>query len=201
MERLVLTPEFKHDDVSVTKTKSCYHQFFEILEVKLKHKLFQGGWTPEIRRELFVRDNAVAVLLYDPDHDKVVLIEQFRVGALDEEKSPWLFEIVAGMIEPGETPECVAKREAHEEAGCEITKLDYICNYLTSPGGSSEKVFLFCGRVDSTGAEGVHGLKDEHEDTRVHVISTDDALAMIQDGRINNAATIIALQWLGLQRL
>ena len=177
----------------------CYSGFFRMEKYRLRHQLFSGGWSPEIVRECLERGHAVAVLPYDPERDQVVLLEQFRVGALDFPGGPWLLEIVAGIIDhPGETTEDVARRETHEEAGGELLDLIPICHYLVSPGGTSESITLFCGRVDASQTGGVHGIATEHEDIRLLVVSRAEALDLLHAGRINSAAPIIALQWLEL---
>jgi ADP-ribose pyrophosphatase len=178
----------------------CYEGFFRIERYRLRHRLFSGAWSRELVREVFERGHAAAVLPYDPVLDQVVLIEQFRIGALYAPGSPWLLEIVAGIIGPQETPEEVIRREAVEESGCHIREIVPICEYLVSPGGSSERLALFCGRVDASQVGGIHGLAEEGEDIRVVVMSTDDAVAQIQTGNIKAAAPIIALQWLVLNR-
>jgi len=135
-------------------------------------------------------------LLYDAKQDSIILVEQFRIGAIDDKNSPWLLEIVAGMLEDNEDPELLVKREAKEEANCDIQKLIPICNYYSSPGGTSERVYLYCGLVDSTGIGGVCGLKAEDEDILAHVVAFDDAIKLLAQGKIDNAASVIALQWL-----
>ena len=178
-----------------------YNGFFRMEKYRLRHELFRGGWSPDITRECLERGHAVAVLLYDPDHDRVVLLEQFRVGALEFPGGPWLLEIVAGIMDdPAETAEEVARRETVEEAGCELLDLIPICHYLVSPGGASESITLFCGRVATSGISGLSGLAEEHEDIRLHVVSRTEALDLLKAGRINSAAPIIALQWLELNR-
>jgi ADP-ribose pyrophosphatase len=180
----------------------CYSGFFRMEKYRLRHELFAGGWSAEITRECLERGHAVAALLYDPALDRVVLLEQFRVGALEFPNGPWLLEIVAGIMDdPDETTEEVARRETVEEAGCEILDLIPICHYLVSPGGTSESITLFCGRVDtSTVASGVRGVATEHEDIQVHIVSRAEALDLLHAGRINSAAPIIALQWLELNQ-
>ncbi|MCP5197781.1 MAG: NUDIX domain-containing protein [Gammaproteobacteria bacterium] len=178
-----------------------YQGFFRMEKYRLRHQLFRGGWSPEIIRECLERGHAVAVLLYDPDHDQVVLLEQFRVGALAFPGGPWLMEIVAGIMDdPSETTEEVARRETVEEAGCELLDLVPICHYLVSPGGTSESITLFCGRVDTSRIGGVQGMVEEHEDIQLHVVPRSVALELLHTGRINSAAPIIALQWLELNR-
>jgi ADP-ribose pyrophosphatase len=176
-----------------------YSGFFRMEKYRLRHELFSGSWSPDITRECLERGHAVAVLPYDPERDQIVLLEQFRIGALDFPGGPWLLEIVAGIMdEPGETPEDVARRETVEEAGCEILDLVPICHYLVSPGGTSESITLFCGRVNAAQVGGIRGMVDEHEDIRLHVVSRAEALNLLDSGRINSAAPIIALQWLKL---
>ncbi len=189
---------FTHNDVQVVAREQCFKGFYSIQKYHVKHRLFSGGWSNVIQRELFVRHNATCVLLFDPVRDKVVMVEQFRIGAIREANTPWLLELVAGLNGEGEAPGEVARREAIEEAGCEIKELIHICSYLPSPGGSSEKVDLYCALVDSEGIGGIHGLEDENEDIRVHVIDWTEACDMVKNGKINNAASIIAIQWLQL---
>jgi len=177
-----------------------YSGFFRLETYRLRHELFAGGWSPAISRECLERGHAVAVLPYDPQRDQVVLIEQFRIGALEQGDGPWLLEIVAGIIGPGESKLDVARREAMEEAGCELLDILPVCEYLVSPGGSTESITLYCGRVDAGGIGGVYGLAEEHEDIRVQVLPTDEALALLHSGRVLSATTLIALQWLALQR-
>lgn len=187
-------------DVNILARDTCYQGYFRIDRYRFRHRLHDGGWSGEVTRELFERGHAVAVLPYDPRADAVVLIEQFRIGAYAAGLPCWQTEIVAGIIDPGETPEDVARREASEEAGCRILDLAPICRYLVSPGGASESVVLFCGRVNSTGVGGVHGLAHENEDIKVEVVPWPQARARLADGSIGNAVTIIALQWLALHR-
>ena len=187
-------------DVEVLQRETCFKGFYRLDRLQLRHRQFAGGMGPQLSRELFVRHDAVCVLPYDPQRDSVVLIEQFRVGAMDKSSNPWLLELVAGLIDKDEQPEEVARREAVEEADLELTALRPITQYYPSPGGSDERVHLYIGRCDSEGAGGVHGLAEEGEDIRVHVWPLEDALQAVKDGRIDNAASIIALQWLALNR-
>ncbi|BAU58305.1 NUDIX domain-containing protein [Halorhodospira halochloris] len=168
--------------------------------IRLRHALFAGGMTPELTRECLVRDLAVAVLPYDPERDEVVLVEQFRVGCIDDPRGAWLIETVAGIAEAGEEPRSVAYREAQEEAGLEISDLELIADYLPSPGGSTERVMIYCGRCDSSQAGGVHGLAGENEDILSHVLGADEAIEQALSGGMRSAMPIIALQWLALNR-
>lgn len=192
------------DAVEVIEKKTLFDGFFHLDHYLLKHRLFEGGWSDVMSREVFERGHAVAVLLYDPDLDRIVFIEQFRPGAyaamasnwFDENSdSPWLVELIAGMIGEGESPESVARREALEEANCDIREIIPVCHYLVTPGGSSESVFFFCARVDASEVGGVHGLAHEHEDIRVFTVGVKQAFEWLEAGKITNAMTLIGLQW------
>jgi ADP-ribose diphosphatase len=179
---------------------TVYNGFFRLEKYRLRHTLFQGGWSGYLTRELFRRGNCVAVLLYDPVRDEVVLIEQFRVGAILQPERAWLLEIVAGAIEDGETAVEVALREAREEAGCEVTDLQLIQEFYTTPGGASEWLSLFYGRVDTTNVGGIHGLDHEDEDIRVSAVAFDEVYQMLEQGKIQSGIPIIAIQWLYIHR-
>lgn len=188
-------------DVKILNKQTLYSGFFRMEKYHLQHELFEGGWSNEIHRELFERGNCVAVILYDPKRDEVVLVEQFRVGAVANPiNTPWLIEIVAGITEEGESPEEVAKREAREEAGCEILKLIRINAFYLSPGGSSEQITLFCGLVNSENVGGVHGVAHEHEDILVKAVPFSEAYEMVQTNKIDSAIPILGIQWLALNR-
>lgn len=189
---------FGKNDVQIITRETLYHGFFSLVRYHFKHKLFKGGMSNEVTREVFVRGHAVALLPYDPLRDEVVLIEQLRLPALETSETPWLIELVAGMIEPGESHEEVARREAEEEAGLTVGRCRQMLSYLSSPGGTSERLFVLIGEVDARTATGIHGLPEEHEDIRVHVVSREQAYRWVEEGIIDNAATVIALQWLAL---
>lgn len=182
----------------IKRRESCHDGFFQLERLELEHECYRGGTSQPITRELMRREPVVAVLPYDPDRDSVVLIEQFRIGAVGHAEPPWLVEIVAGIVEPGEKPEAVAVRELREEAGCEAQKLLPICRYLSSPGGLSEHVSLFCAVVDASEAVGVYGLSHEGEDIRAFRVARQDALPLVLQGTLSSAPPIIALQWLAL---
>ncbi len=186
--------------VEMLEKSTPYRGYFQMDLYRLRHHKFDGGWTAPMSREVFERGDAAAVLLYDPDRDTVVLIEQFRIGAYAAGTEPWLIEVVAGIIEPGEDAAEVVRREAVEEAGREIQDLVTIGTFLMTPGGSSETVAMFCGRVDSEGAGGIHGLDHEGEDIRVFAVPAEDALDRVLAQERPNAITVITLQWLLLNR-
>ena len=188
--------------VAIGKREQCFKDFYQLDSVHLRHELLAGGMRRECSREVFVRHDAGCVLPYDPQRDEVVLIEQFRVGAMGKTDTPWLIELVAGLIdkEGAVDPQEVAHREGEEEAGVTFSSLSPITRYSPSPGGSTEFVHLFLGRCSTEGVGGLHGLEEEAEDIRVTVWAYEDALQAVRDGRISNAASIIALQWLALNR-
>lgn len=188
------------DDVDILGSETVWQGFFRVDRLRLRHRLFGGGWSRPVVREVFERGHAAAILPYDPRRDSVVLIEQFRIGALTGGTIPWLTEIVAGIIEAGETAEAVVRREIVEEAGCAATDIIPVMDVFTSPGGSSERIAIFCGRVDAGGIGGIHGRNDEDEDIRVFAEPLDAAVQRIADGRITNIIAVAALQWLALNR-
>ena len=186
-------------EVQVLERESVFQGYFRVDRYRLRHSQHAGGMGPELEREVFERGHVAAVLPVDPVRERVVLIEQFRPGAHAAGWDQWLLECVAGVLEPGETPEQLCEREAVEEAGLTVTALTPIARFLTSPGACSETVALYCGRVDAGGAAGgLHGLDHEGEDILVHEFAVAEAVALLDAGRIVNAKTIIALQWLAL---
>lgn len=182
----------------IRKTETLYQGFNRMDKLSIEHQRFDGG-RQKIERELLRRLEAVCLLLVDFKADRFVLIEQFRCGAMNT-ANPWLVELVAGMIDKDESPEQVAIREAQEEAGVEVGQLEFICRYLPSPGGTDECIHLYAGEVDSASASGVHGLDEEGEDIRVLTPTFSEAFAWLEQGVINNAASIIALQWFALHK-
>ncbi|NAX19268.1 MULTISPECIES: ADP-ribose diphosphatase [unclassified Vibrio] len=188
---------FTPQDVDVISKETLFQGFFRMVKYRFKHKLFEGGWSEVIEREMFERGHAAAMLPYDPVRDEVVIIEQIRVGAL-EHAHPWQLEIIAGVIDPNETSEQVIRREAMEEAGIEVNRIEKISSYYPSSGGCSELLDVFVGEIDATQAKGVHGLDYEGEDIKVHVMSREEAYRLVKNGQIENGASIVALQWLEL---
>lgn len=199
-------PPLGFADVVVEAHEVVCQAHFRIDRYRLRHRLFAGGWSPPVLREVFERGQAVAVVLYDKHQDRLVLIEQFRAGAfaarytgqIEDVASPWLLEIVAGIIGAGETPEEVVRREAMEEASCQIRRLEPVMRIFATPGAGSETVAIYYAEVTAPAAGTLHGLDAEHEDIRVALVAPETAFASIAAGRIVNGPTIVGLQWFQL---
>ena len=191
----------QQNDVEILSRETVYKSFTQIDVVKLKHRLFAGGISPIIQRELVIKPEAIGVFIYDPHLDAVLLIEQFRVGALSH-PNPWQLEIVAGLVDgQGESLEDVAKREVMEEAGVELLRLEKVMTFLLSPGGSNERFTLFVGQADLSLAGGVFGLPEEGEDIKVKVVSATEIGVLLEQNQILwNAPLLVAAQWFILNK-
>jgi ADP-ribose pyrophosphatase len=186
-----------HPDVEIAHTQTVSGRHLRIDTFVFRNRLFSGEWSAERNYDVLRRGQAVAIVLYDPDHDRVVFVEQFRLPALLAGSSPWQLEVAAGLIDTDETPEAVAVRETHEETGLAlIGEPILIQRYLSSAGNSDEAIVVFCGRVDSTAAAGVHGLPEEHEDIRVAVKTLAEVEVLLDTGAIESGHTLIGLYWL-----
>lgn len=193
--------------IKIESKKTGYNGFFRIDILSYSHSLYQGGWTDTIQRELFGRGQAVVVLLYDLVKEVVVLVEQCRPGALQYAKNAkkteqaWLLEPVAGMIDLGETPEQAGVREAREEAGIELSALEYVCQFYPSPGGCDEILHLYGSQIDADLLPEYAGLEADHEDIKIVQIPFTEAQQRLSAGQFNVSSTIIALQWFFYQKL
>jgi len=194
--------QYDRTDVTISAIKTKYHGFFKMNEYHLNHKLFSGDQSGNFTREVFERGDAVVITLYDPAKDTVLLLEQFRPGILRSDETPWMLEFIAGMFDENESPIDVAIREAKEEANIELKvgSIKPILKYFSSPGGTSECIHLYWAPFDSSKvlSGSVYGLAHENEDIMLHIVSRSDALALLADGKISNAATVIGLQWLAI---
>lgn len=193
--------KFTKQDVIIAPIKVLYNGFFKINLYQFEHALFAGGQSATLRREILERGDAVAVLPYDPVTDCILLIEQIRIGAIKSKQSPWLLECIAGMTDGSTNYEDVVRREAFEEAGLVLSELEFMLSYLSSPGGTTERLHLYLAKTDLSQLQsGVYGLATEGEDIKTHILSFDDAMARLATGEIDNAASVISLQWLALNR-
>lgn len=187
-------------EVELLGREPLLRSYLEVDRLRVRHRLFAGGMSGEVSREVLLRGAAVVVIPYDVARDRVVLIEQFRIGVYANGEPAWILEAIAGLVEPGEEPAAVALREAKEEAGLTLARVHHVLDYYPSPGALSEKASLFWAPADSEGAGGVHGLDHEHEDIRVHVLSFEAAMQALADGRMRSSTGLVALQWLALNR-
>lgn len=194
----VLSPVVpEHPDIRIDRIETGFSRFLRVDVVHFRHRLFSGEWSGERVYDVLRRGEAVAIVLYDPDRDAVVLVEQVRLPPVYAGRSPWQLEVVAGLVEAGEPHEQVARRESEEETGIvPIGELIPIQYYLPSPGASDEGVMLFCGRVDADAAGGIHGKPEENEDIHVVVKSWAEIEAMVDGGRIETGHTLLCLYWL-----
>jgi ADP-ribose pyrophosphatase len=194
------TSVLPNETAELVRKEEAFKGYFKVVRYFFRHGLAQGGISPVISREVFERGQAAAVLLYDPGRDEVVLIRQFRAGAYVAGHHPFCWETVAGIIEQGETPEDLVRREALEEAGLPVSDLLQIQKLMLTPGACSESCAIFIGRADTTKAGGIFGLESEGENILVKVFSLAEACAMVDRQEIDNAVTVISLQWLALHR-
>lgn len=193
--------QFTHQDMEILEKKPLYQGFFEMNQYTLRHRLFAGGWSEVFQREMFERGNAVAILPYDPQQQAFVMIEQFRFGAVESGQSPWLLEIVAGMHDKGLSLTETCHAEMREETGLTIKHLSPALDYLSSPGGTTERLYIYHAHVDSTQLQRICGLPDEHEDILVHQVPEAQAMEWLRSGQVDNAATVIALQHFALNKV
>lgn len=187
--------------VECEKTEVLADAHFRYERLTLRTETFAGKMSPPYRREVLRSGRAVVVLLYDPVLEKLILIEQFRIGAyVNQLPSPWILECVAGMLDAGETNETTARREAKEETGCDVGRVEFIGSYLSSPGLLDEMVSIFVGEVDAARAGGIHGHAGEGEDIRTVIFSVDEALAAMDGGVVVNIMSQVALLWFARHR-
>lgn len=191
-------PTYQHSDVEIQKDEVVYNGFFKMNKRVLRHRKFNGEWSEYMTREMMVRSDAICVLLFDPQLDKLLMIEQFR-PCLPEHESPWLLEVVAGMVEEGEADDEVARREVLEEAGVEVKRLEYMFRFVPSPGGLVEHLRMYAGEIDASQVdlEATLGLDEEHEDIKLHLFDSADVMPLLEQ-EIVNASAIMALQWFAL---
>ena len=191
-----MKPQFQHADYQILERSDLYRGYFRAEKFVFQHQRFAGGVSEPVTREVFMTRGAVSVLLYDPKLDAVVCVEQFRIGALASERSPWQLEMVAGMLDKDLPPAEIARREAMEEAGCAVDAVHFIGRFFTTPGCCNEIFHVYAAKVDASALAAHGGLADEHEDIRIHVVPRATAFDWLDAGHIENAMTVLALQWL-----
>ena len=188
---------YDHTDFSIESRETVFQGFIQVEKVSLKHRLFnQNAYTATISRELVARKQAAGVLIYNDQQQKFALIEQFRVGAIDDTDSPWQLEIIAGVLDGDESPESCIRRESLEESGCQINTLQHLFSFYPSAGACSELFHLYSAEAELPEKGGIFGMPDEGENIKLHLIDYRDIASLILNGRLKNAPVIMALQWL-----
>lgn len=188
---------FSASDVSIESRENLFRGFIQVEKVTIKHRLFnKSNYSSSIHRELIHRPEAAGVLLYDNQQRRFALIEQFRIGALNDTVSPWQLEVIAGVLDGDETPETCIRRESLEEAGCEVHDLQHLFTFYPSAGACSEIFHLYVANVELPTSGGVFGMPDEGEDIQLHLFDYSDAPLLLKNGRLRNAPVIMALKWL-----
>src|SRR6056297_3892435 len=190
------------DSVEALRVETPHAGFFRTRGYHLRHPRFDGTASPVLHREVFVATDAALVLPYDPLRDRLLLIEQFRMGPYGRgDPRPWMLEPVAGRVDAGETPEQTARRECTEEAGVELRALELISRHYCTPGTSTEYFHIFLGLCDlPRSGQGLGGLASENEDIRTHVISYDRAMSLLDTGEADNGPLVLSLIWLSRER-
>jgi nudix-type nucleoside diphosphatase (YffH/AdpP family) len=189
-------------EVEAGVPRASHAGFFGLDVYSLRHRRFDGDMSAELQREVFAIGDAVTVLPYDPVQDRVLLIEQFRVGPLGRgDPLPWQLEAIAGRIDPGETPEAAARREAVEEAGLVLGALEKVAEYYPSPGAVAEYLYSYVALCDlPDGVAGVFGAEAEGEDIKGHLLAFDRLVEVMNSGEIGNAPLLLTVLWLQRER-
>lgn len=188
---------YHHTEVKIQSREPLYQGFVQVEKISLQHRLFnQTEYTTTLQRELIRRPEAAGVLIYDDLQQKFALIEQFRIGALDDSDSAWQLEIIAGILDGDESPECCIRRESLEESGCEIDQLQHLFSFYPSAGACSELFHLYSAKAHLPEHGGIFGVADEGENIQLHLIDYRDIHSLLSSGRLKNAPVIMALQWL-----
>ena len=188
---------YNKQDVEVTSRETLFKGFLQVEKVSLRHRLFKNtGYSSVLQRELIHRPEAAGVLIYNDQQQRFALIEQFRVGALDDQQSPWQLEIIAGVLDGDESPETCIRRESLEESGCQLDQLQHLFSFYPSAGACSELFHLYAAQADLPEQGGIFGVANEGENIQLHLFDYADLSRLLTSGRLANAPVIMALQWL-----
>ena len=194
---IISSASYNKNDYQILTREYLYQGFVKVEKLSIRHRLFaQQNYIAPIQRELIARRPAAGVLIYNDQQQKFALIEQFRVGAIDDSVSPWQLEIIAGVLDGDERPEDCIRREAFEESGCEIQDLTHLFSFYPSAGACSELFHLYVAEAVLPEQGGVFGMPDEGENIQLHLIDYADLSILLTNGRLKNAPVIMALQWL-----
>lgn len=188
---------YSASDVTIESREFLFRGFIQVEKVNIRHRLFnRSDYSPLIQRELVHRPEAAGVLLYDDQQRRFALIEQFRIGALNDVESAWQLEVIAGVLDGDESPETCIRRESLEESGCEIKELQHLFSFYPSAGACSEFFHLYVAEVDLPLTGGIFGMPDEGENIQLHLFDYSELTLLLKNGRLRNAPVIMALQWL-----
>lgn len=188
---------YNSDEVDILSREYLFRGFIQVEKVSLRHRLFQqSDYTSVIHRELIQRPEAAGVLIYNDQQQKFALIEQFRIGAMDDQDSPWQLEVIAGVLDGDESPESCIRRESLEESGCELQALQHLFSFYPSAGACAELFHLYSAEATLPEQGGVFGVADEGENIQLHILDYADIRSLLTNGRLRNAPVIMALQWL-----
>jgi ADP-ribose pyrophosphatase len=188
---------YSSDEVDILSREYLFRGFIQVEKVSLRHRLFQQSqYTSVIHRELIQRPEAAGVLIYNDQQQKFALIEQFRIGAMDDQDSPWQLEVIAGVLDGDESPESCIRRESLEESGCELQQLQHLFSFYPSAGACAELFHLYSAEAELPEHGGVFGVADEGENIQLHILHYSDIDNLLSNGRLRNAPVIMALQWL-----
>lgn len=188
---------YSASDVTIESREPIFRGFIQVEKVSFRHRLFnQPDYSPLIQRELIHRPEAAGVLLYNDQQQRFALLEQFRVGALNDSESAWQLEIIAGVLDGDEAPEDCIRRESLEESGCEVQQLQHLFSFYPSAGACSEFFHLYAAEVELPKMGGIFGMPDEGENIQLHLFDYSELGTLLKNGRLRNAPVIMALQWL-----
>ena len=188
---------YSASDVTIESREFLFRGFIQVEKVSFRHRLFnQPDYSPVIQRELIHRPEAAGVLLYNDQQQRFALIEQFRVGALNDSEPAWQLEVIAGGLDGDEAPEDCIRRESLEESGCEVQQLQHLFSFYPSAGACSEFFHLYAAEVELPKMGGIFGMPDEGENIQLHLFDYSEVGTLLRNGRLRNAPVIMALQWL-----
>ncbi|MDQ8934161.1 NUDIX domain-containing protein [Acinetobacter rudis] len=194
---IIHNASFGRNDVTIEKTETIFKGFLHIERVSLRHRLFdQTEFGPQLTREIVHRKQAAGVILYDHQQQKFALIEQFRIGAIQDSTSAWQLEVIAGILDGDETAEDCIQREAIEESGCQAHNLQHLFSFYPSAGACDEIFHLYSASTTLPLEGGIFGLETEGENIKLHIIDYKHLDQLLNSQRLRNAPVIMALQWL-----
>ncbi|MBF7688344.1 NUDIX domain-containing protein [Acinetobacter sp. EC24] len=192
-----MATQYTVKDLRIIKREPIYTGFVKLERVSLSYRLFQqNNYSEIVERECAQRKKAAGVLIYNDAKQQFLLIEQFRVGAIDDPISPWHLEIVAGLLDGNESPEACLYRESLEEAGCELFDLHHLFTFYPSAGASNELFYLYTAQAELPKNGAIFGLVEEGENIQAHIFNYHELPQLFAEQKLRNAPVIMALQWL-----